>query len=1157
LAERGFVRRWLRRLLLGGIALGVLGVAVLAGLYGWFVVAHPGEHLERDAILRTISQESPVYYRDGQTKLGVFFAEEHRQYLPYAEIPPHFVAALVAAEDQDFWNHFGFSVRGISRAMVSNVKAGRVVAGGSTLTQQTAKNLFKRRGRTLKEKLRELANGLRLERLYSKEDILEFYANQFYVNGNGRGVAIAARFFFDKDPAQLTLIECAFLAGVVKSPNRYNPWVAGEERATKNRARARERADYVLGRMLEDSHISQSDYDGAMGMDLPFSRGHFRFERSVVLDSVERELERPLFRQLLATYGIEDLGTSGLRVTTTIEQGVQQAALYGLRHQLTDVGTLLEAPDVETFFLPAKALRPVDPDLLRPRTFHVGTLLEVDAEARTARVDLGGTEGLLDAEANTRFATLLKRSDGKNVWAQASRKDVRARLEEFKPHVGDRINVSIRSMDGDVPQLDWEVQPEIQGAVAVIEDGRIRAMVGGSANADFNRAWARRQFGSTWKLVLFEAALQLRWSLLDPLDNRRSVFPYQTTFYYPRPDHKDAPEAVSMAWAATKSENLATIWLLYHLLDPLNSEQVRQVANRVDALPREGEGRKEFVKRIQKAGVVPTSSKLLEGLFERVRGDVAVDLAFDGQDGEAEALESMHFGLGFEAERERVAADRSIDATERAHRKAALSRDLGRQEDLSFDLESAVAGVLAGQRAGDLSEEALARFSARVEPGVEPVISFGDVVPPGFVPITASLWSTLLTSSAAADEALPTEPAEEVAPEPEPLNDAEVDDLFASDDDDSAAGPPEPSATAVAFRAVQLLDPARVRLEGQLTAPTVTKVRAAITAARDALGQEPDLYAADVLPLCRDWRTLVGLRYVQALAERSGVESPIVPVLSIALGSSDVALLEAAQLYQVMLTGRTWRFFPDPLVAPPVDPGVALEVDAGPIKLPSLSLIEEIRLADGTRIFHAAGQSEQLIDAGISGELGSMMRSVVAHGTGRRAEGKVVAQSENEERARELRNLGARVPLFGKTGTTNSYRNSAFVGVVPTLPEGDDRLAWGRGMVVASYVGYDDNREMRRGGIRIAGASGSLPAWIEASRGVVESSQLGDRVSLADAAFAGGGVLPLEWPDGMLPVTVGLVDGLPSDSDEATTTLRKRASEPAFALLPPPKELSP
>jgi len=128
----------------------------------------------------------------------------------------------VAAEDGQFFYHFGIYLPGIVRSAIANFKAGRVVQGGSTITQQTAKNLFKRRARTYRAKFRELLYALRLEYRYTKEKILEFYVNQFYVNGNGLGLGVAALYYFDKEPAELSLLECAFIAGSVKRPSYYN-----------------------------------------------------------------------------------------------------------------------------------------------------------------------------------------------------------------------------------------------------------------------------------------------------------------------------------------------------------------------------------------------------------------------------------------------------------------------------------------------------------------------------------------------------------------------------------------------------------------------------------------------------------------------------------------------------------------------------------------------------------------------------------------------------------------------------------------------------------------------------------------------------------------------------------------------------------------------
>ena len=177
----------------------LLAAAVGAGGLYYLVVVVPAPEIEESSISEILGRESPVYYRDGQTKLGVLFEGVHRQYLPYNEIPKNFVNALVAAEDNQFFSHFGLDIPGIVRAMAVNLKAGRVVQGGSTITQQTAKNLFKRESRSLKAKVKELLYALRLEHKYSKEKILEFYTNQFFVSGNGHGLGVAARYFFDKD----------------------------------------------------------------------------------------------------------------------------------------------------------------------------------------------------------------------------------------------------------------------------------------------------------------------------------------------------------------------------------------------------------------------------------------------------------------------------------------------------------------------------------------------------------------------------------------------------------------------------------------------------------------------------------------------------------------------------------------------------------------------------------------------------------------------------------------------------------------------------------------------------------------------------------------------------------------------------------------------
>ena len=157
---------------MGGVFLGLVGVlagaAVVAYGYQDMVVDNPGSHLEREHIQTIIAQETPVTYADGVTPVGVFFTQEHRQSVGFDELPQAYVMSLVAAEDGRFWHHPGINPKGIARAMRDNFAAGGVVAGGSTLTQQTAKNIYYRPDRSVKAKLVELLN----EYLTAMTDIL-------------------------------------------------------------------------------------------------------------------------------------------------------------------------------------------------------------------------------------------------------------------------------------------------------------------------------------------------------------------------------------------------------------------------------------------------------------------------------------------------------------------------------------------------------------------------------------------------------------------------------------------------------------------------------------------------------------------------------------------------------------------------------------------------------------------------------------------------------------------------------------------------------------------------------------------------------------------------------------------------------------------------
>ncbi|MEZ4234868.1 MAG: transglycosylase domain-containing protein [Myxococcota bacterium] len=396
------------------LVVGAIGAGVLFGLYRYYVVSNPGPQIELAHIRTIIAQESPVYYRDGTTRVGVFFESEHRLYVPFAELPRAYVMGIVAAEDGKFWTHWGVNPKGIARAMRDNLLHGGMVAGGSTLTQQTAKNLYYRPDRSLKSKGIELLNALRLEAHYDKPQILEFYANQFHVSGNGRGLGIAARHFFDEDVDELSVLQCAFLAGLVKAPSYYDPFLGDQARRDKAIQRAHDRTRYVLGRMLEEpvEHLagpvpdgtpgSQEAYDKRLaeaqkvreeakrlldeGFELPFRRGAFRYASSSILDEVARRLAEPPFDEVLGGVGIDDPTNAGLVVVTTLDADAQREATYSLWHHLTEVGTWMEALKPKDFVLEDSKGPRFDPDFPPTRhEFRVARVVEKSGEAGKKR----------------------------------------------------------------------------------------------------------------------------------------------------------------------------------------------------------------------------------------------------------------------------------------------------------------------------------------------------------------------------------------------------------------------------------------------------------------------------------------------------------------------------------------------------------------------------------------------------------------------------------------------------------------------------------------------------------------------------------------------------------------------------------------------------
>jgi hypothetical protein len=272
-------------------------------------------------------------------------------------------------------------------------------------------------------------------------------------------------------------------------------------------------------------------------------------------------------------------------------------------------------------------------------------------------------------------------------------------------------------------------------------------------------------------------------------------------------------------------------------------------------------------------------------------------------------------------------------------------------------------------------------------------------------------------------------------------------------------------------------------------------------------------YDINLLSKIRDFRTLVNLQYVKQLAHELGISTTLDPVLSFPLGPNAITILEAAQAYQSIMTGSLFTIDPE-INSPEMVPIITRIVDR-----------------NGVTIWEYEKRPQKVLSKRVTSSLIEMLRMVVEEGTGRRARGSIQMSVGFENGKMEIP-----VPCFGKTGTANRFTNSSFIGFIPGLDPESGEFDTQEGYVIASYVGYDDNAPMKGPNIRIAGASGALPVWIDTSSGVAGSPEYKKNIHVPDLAFLDWSK-PLISGNNMQPVRVSGISGLRAEesSEEFST----------------------
>jgi penicillin-binding protein 1A len=298
----------------------IAGSLAALAVYGWMVAEFSAKAASFDLEkLPRMESASVILDRSGQ-QIGKIFIQ-NRLPIPYEQIPKEMLNAVVAEEDNRFFEHHGVDYYGVLRAAISNYRQGRVKQGASTVTQQLARNSFDLRERSYRRKLLEMFVAQRIEEHLSKEKIMELYLNRVYFGSGFYGVEAAARGYFGKSAKDLSVGECAMLAGLLKSPNALSPW--------NNPKGAKKVRDFVLGRMREMRLISRDEYQNAVELNLSVRKRTNPNRVSYAIDLVRQ--------QAIAALGYDRAMNDGVRIQTTFDSKLQAAAERALRSQLEAV----------------------------------------------------------------------------------------------------------------------------------------------------------------------------------------------------------------------------------------------------------------------------------------------------------------------------------------------------------------------------------------------------------------------------------------------------------------------------------------------------------------------------------------------------------------------------------------------------------------------------------------------------------------------------------------------------------------------------------------------------------------------------------------------------------------------------------------------------
>ena len=519
--------------------IGVSLLLVAAGV-GALTVVLLWPNLPSLAVLTDYRPKIPLRIYSAEGELIGEFGEEKRAVVKIQDVPQVMKAAILAAEDDRFYQHGGVDYSGMARAAIANVRGRR--EGASTITMQVARTFFLTREKTLARKLSEVLLAFKIEANLTKDQILELYVNQIFLGQRAYGFASAANVYFGKNLADLTVAEAAMLAGLPQAPSRQNPYA--------NAKRAQERQQYVLRRMHEVGWLAPDQYKKALAEPLrlnPNQRETFAFRA----DYVAEMARAAVFEQ----YG-EPAYVSGIRVHTTVSRFHQEAANAGLRQGVLDY-------DRRHGYRGPEAYAPIP----------AGTGAALDEAIEDALIDrepIGDLVAAVVVESSPKEVTaVLRRGDVVKVSGDGLKFAARA-LTERNPDRSIRRGAVIRLLAGEKGTWSIAQLPKVEAALVSLDprNGSILALAGGfdfNANKFNHATQAWRQPGSSFKPFIYSAALEKGFTPATVLNDAPFVIEAAKTggqLWEPKNYDGKYDGPMRLRTALAKSKNMVSIRLL-------------------------------------------------------------------------------------------------------------------------------------------------------------------------------------------------------------------------------------------------------------------------------------------------------------------------------------------------------------------------------------------------------------------------------------------------------------------------------------------------------------------------------------------------------------------------------------------------------------------